>query len=143
MKGLGALIEVVSGVVLLKISPQAINQIAMIFIAQELSEPRHDFILRHLRHMFESLGASGKHFASLYLLSHGAVKLVLVIELLRNKLWAYPLMMLVLTTFVGYQAYRFALTHSVAMVLLTIFDLAIMALTWSEYRRQRESRPAE
>ena len=142
MKGLGALIEVISGVLLLKISPQAINQIAMIFIAQELSEPRHDFILRHLRHMFESLGASGKHFASLYLLSHGAVKLILVIELLRNKLWAYPLMLAVLAAFASYQTYRFVLTHSVAMVFLTIFDLAVMALTWNEYRRQMASRAA-
>jgi uncharacterized membrane protein len=45
-----------------------------------------------------------------------------------------------LAAFIGYQIYRFALTHSLAMVLLTIFDLIVIALTWSEYRRQRASR---
>jgi uncharacterized membrane protein len=141
MKGLGALLEVISGIALLKISPQAINHIAMAFIAQELSG-RHDFVMRHLREAFERFGASGKHFASWYLLSHGAVKLILVIELMRNKLWAYPLLIVVLTAFASYQTYRFVLTHSIAMILLTIFDLAVIALTWSEYRRQRASRRA-
>jgi uncharacterized membrane protein len=44
------------------------------------------------------------------------------IGLLRNKLWAYPLMIVTLAVFVCYQIYRFALSHSVLMILLTLFD---------------------
>ena len=70
-------------------------------------------------------------------LLHGAVKVVLVIALLLNKLWAYPFMIIVLLIFIGYQLYRIAIQPSAGLVALTIFDVAIVALTWREYRRQR------
>lgn len=140
LKGLGALAEVVAGFALVWIPLHAINRIAMDFISTDLPESRHDFIARHLRHYLENFGASGKHFASWYLLSHGAVKLILVIALWKNKLWAYPMMIVVLAGFIGYQIYRFALVHSIAMIFLSVFDLLVIALTWSEYDRQRASR---
>jgi uncharacterized membrane protein len=140
LKGIGAFAEVIAGIAFLKISPDALNRIVMDFIATELPEDRHDFIATHLRDYLIRFGAGGKHFASWYLLSHGAVKLILVIALWRNKLWAYPMMIIALTTFIGYQIYRFALTHSMAMIFLSIFDLLVIALTWSEYHRQRASR---
>lgn len=79
----------------------------------------------------------------MYLLSHGAVKVVLVIALLMNKLWAYPLMITVLAIFIVYQVYRFSYSHSVSMILLTVFDLVVISLTWIEYQQQRSRRSAQ
>ncbi|HEY6443679.1 MAG TPA: DUF2127 domain-containing protein [Candidatus Acidoferrales bacterium] len=141
LKGLGALSEVIAGLAFLKISPDALNRIVLAFIATELPEDRHDFIARHLRDYLIRFGAGGKHFATWYLLSHGAVKLILVIALWMNELWAYPAMIVVLAGFISYQIYRFVLTHSMPMIFLSVFDLLVIALTWSEYRRQRASRP--
>ena len=76
-------------------------------------------------------------FGAVYLLVHGAVKVVLVIALLLNKLWAYPCLIIVLLIFIGYQLYRIALEPSVGLIALTTFDAVIVALTWREYRRQR------
>jgi uncharacterized membrane protein len=70
-------------------------------------------------------------------LLHGAVKVVLVVALLLNKLWAYPWMIVVLLIFIGYQLYRIALHPSAGLVALTVFDGLIVLLTWREYRRQR------
>jgi hypothetical protein len=53
---------------------------------QEISEDPHDFVATHLVRASQYLAGSGKSFASLYLLSHGTVKLVLVMTPLRNKL---------------------------------------------------------
>jgi hypothetical protein len=44
-------------------------------------------------------------FGAVYLSAHGIVKIVLVIALLLNKLWAYPWMIVVLVLFIGYQSY--------------------------------------
>jgi uncharacterized membrane protein len=140
LKGLHALLETVGGILLLKIAPQTVNRIVWTIVSQELSADPNDFVASHLLRMAESYAGKGRHFASLYLLSHGIVKLVLIVELLRNKLWAYPLMIVTLAIFVCYQIYRFALTHSVAMILLTLFDLVVMVLTWLEYREQRQRR---
>ena len=43
----------------------------------------------------------------------------------------------VLVAFIAYQCYRIALSPSVGLILLTIFDAFIVVLTWHEYRRQR------
>jgi uncharacterized membrane protein len=137
LKGLHALLETVGGVLLLKISPQTVNRIVWAIVSPELSEDPHDFVANHLLRMAESYAGKGGHFASFYLLSHGIVKLVLIVELLRNKLWAYPLMIVTLGGFVCYQMYRFALSHSAAMIVLTVFDLVIIVLTWLEYGEQR------
>jgi uncharacterized membrane protein len=137
LKGLHALLETIVGIVLLKIDPQTMNRIVLAVLHQELSEDPHDFVATHLARASQYFVGSGKYFASLYLLSHGAVKLVLVIALLRNKLWAYPWMIVMLAAFVCYQIYRFALSHSVAMILLTLFDVIVILLTWLEYGKQR------
>jgi uncharacterized membrane protein len=57
-----------------------------------------------------------------------------------NKLWAYPLTIAVFGAFAVYQVFRFTHTHSWALVILTIFDVLIILLTWNEYRHQKEKR---
>ena len=80
----------------------------------------------------------GLLFGAAYLLVHGIVKVVLVVA--RNKLWAYPWLIAVLLLFIGYQAYRIALTPSAGLIALTVFDITIVALTVWEYQRQRTTR---
>jgi uncharacterized membrane protein len=75
-----------------------------------------------------------------YLLSHGAVKIVLVAALLRNQIWAYPWMIVFLLAFIGYQLYRMTFAPSIGLVGLTVFDAAVTWLTWREYQRQRSVR---
>jgi uncharacterized membrane protein len=72
-----------------------------------------------------------------YLLAHGAVKVALVTALLLNKLWAYPWMIVVMLGFIGYELYRIALDHPVPLMVLAVFDMAIVGLTWREYVQQR------
>ena len=79
-------------------------------------------------------------FGAMYLLTHGLVKVVLVVALLLNKLWAYPWMIGVLLLFIGYQLYRIVLQPSAGLVALTVFDGLIVVLTWREYARQRHAR---
>jgi uncharacterized membrane protein len=137
LKGLHALIETISGLLLLKLSPQTINRYLVDILDQELSRNPHDFFAGHLLRFAEDLAGTGRPFASAYLISHGAVKLVLVIALLMNRLWAYPLMIVMLSVFIGYQTYRFVLTHSSMMMALSVFDLIVLILTWLEFREQR------
>lgn len=141
LKGLHALLESVTGTTLFFLPARTLNRIAFRLARLDfLSRNPHDVIGTHLRHMAVGVTGTGRRFAAIYLLSHGLVKLVLVIELLRNRLWAYPLMIVMLSVFIGYQSYRFWLTHSIVMAALTIFDLAVIVLTWLEYREQLKLR---
>ncbi|GAC1575862.1 MAG: hypothetical protein NVS3B5_07120 [Sphingomicrobium sp.] len=44
------------------------------------------------------------------------------------KLWAYPASLVVMGLFIIYQLYRFSYTHGVGLILLTVFDLIVIAL---------------
>jgi uncharacterized membrane protein len=136
-KGVNGLAELVGGLMLLFETPRGIRHLAVVLTQGELSEDPHDFVARYLLHTANGLTGSAVFFGAIYLLLHGAVKVVLVTALLLNKLWAYPCMIVVLLIFIGYQMYRISLHPSVGLVALTVFDSVIVVLTWREYRRQR------
>jgi uncharacterized membrane protein len=136
-KGLNGVVELVGGLLLLAVTPDRIHRLVAALTQGELSEDPHDVVARYLLHTSQGLTGSAVTFGAVYLLLHGLVKVVLVVALLRNKLWAYPWMIIVLLTFIGYQLYRIALAPSVSLVLLTAFDLVIVALTTREWRIQR------
>jgi uncharacterized membrane protein len=41
----------------------------------------------------------------------------------------------VFVLFIAYQLYRYALESSTTMIVLSVFDVIVIALTWLEYRR--------
>lgn len=137
LKGLDGVLEVVGGLILLVLTAARIDQLVKALTQHELSEDPHDFLATHVLHAAGGISGSTLRFGAAYLLSHGAVKIVLVAALLKNKLWAYPWMIAFLIAFIVYQLYRLTFAPSIGLVGLTIFDLFVTCLTWSEYRRQR------
>ena len=101
----------------------------------ELSEDPRDFIASHLVVIANGMTLSTHNFAIFFLMSHGIIKVLLVIGLLKRVLWAYHLAIVAFTLFVIYQVYRYYLYQSPWMIFLTIVDIAIIVLTWLEYRR--------
>jgi uncharacterized membrane protein len=138
IKGFDGALELIGGLLLLFVSPATINSVAAALTRDELSEDPHDFIASHLLKTAHGLTGSGLLFGALYLLSHGIVKIVLVVAVLKNKLWAYPAIIVFLLIFIVYQIYRVALDHSLGLTALTIFDIFIVWLTWREYREQKK-----
>ena len=136
-KGLNGAAELVGGLLLLFLSPDRIHRVLVALTQGELSEDPKDVIATHLLHTANGLTGHAVLFGAVYLLAHGIVKVVLVVALLRNKVWAYPWMIVVLLLFIAYQVYRIALHATAGLVALTVFDLVIVALTWREYGQQR------
>jgi uncharacterized membrane protein len=142
LKGAHALVECVGGLVLALVSTSTIVSLVNRLTQEELIEDPHDFIASHLMSMASNFTVSTQHFYAFYLLSHGLVKIALVAGLLRNKLWAYPASLVILSLFIAYQVYRFSYTHSAGLVVLTVFDLIVMVLIWHEYRLVQKHGPA-
>jgi uncharacterized membrane protein len=140
LKGLDGVLEVVGGLLLLVVSPAAIDQLSRALTQHELSGDPHDFLATHLLHAAGSLTSSSVRFAAVYLLSHGVVKIVLVTALLKNKIWAYPWMIAFLIAFIVYQVYRMTFAFSIGLLALTVFDVFVGWLTYREYGKQRANR---
>jgi len=142
LKGLDGALELAGGVLLLVITPATINRVVVAVTQHERSVDPHDAIATRLVDASQRLTGSALTFGAIYLLTHGIVKLVLVAAVLRDHLWAYPLLIAVLVGFAAYQLYRIALRPpSWGLVALTVFDLAIAWLTWWEYRKRRARHP--
>jgi uncharacterized membrane protein len=126
-KGAHALIEIAGGLALYLFSADA--------IARWLDEINwHSWIARYFP-------LSEQHFYAFYLLGHGLLKSIVVIGLLRERLWAYPASFAVFGAFIAYQLFRYSFTHEIALILLSIFDLFVIALAVHEYRLLRKHLP--
>lgn len=142
LKGAHALIECIGSVALYLASKGSIVALVNMITQEELIEDPTDFVAAHLLSAAQNFSVGSKEFYAFYLLSHGAIKILLVIGLLKNRLWAYPGSLVALGLFVLYQLYRFSYTHSYGLILLTIFDLFLMVLIWHEYKLVRRRVPA-
>jgi uncharacterized membrane protein len=141
LKGLDGILEVIGGILLLVVSPQAIDHLVRVLTAHELSEDPHDLIARYLLHTTAHLNKGITIFGAIYLLSHGIAKIVLVALVLKDKLWAYPWLIALLLAFIGYQLYRITAVHfSAGLTALTVFDAFLVWLTWREYRSKKARR---
>jgi len=136
-KGLDALGEVIGGILLVVVRPSQLSSFIEVLTQDELSEDPHEVLATWLTRFADRINVDTLTFGAVYLLAHGIVKAVLVIALLRNRLWAYPWMIAVLLTFIGYQVDRIIRSPTAGMVALTVFDLLVTVLTVIEYRRQR------
>jgi uncharacterized membrane protein len=63
--------------------------------------------------------------------------MILIVEILREHLWAYIGLVVLTFAFVIYQVYRISYTHSIALTLLTFFDIFVIFVTWREYKKQK------
>ena len=68
-------------------------------------------------------------------LSHGIVKTLLAIGLLKNIRWIYPASAIVFALFVIYQCYQYIYAPSFLLIAITVFDIVLIGLILHEYRR--------
>ena len=141
LKGLHALLEIVGGIALYLTSTEKIVGGISLWSNREIALERHDWIANHLLRFAETFSVEKHDFYAFYLLSHGIVKIVLVFGLLREKLWAYPASFVVFGAFIAYQLYRYSFTHDISLILLSVFDLFVIALAVHEYRLLRKHLP--
>ncbi len=111
LKGLDGILEVAGGILLLFLTPHAIEHVVRVLTAHELSEDPHDLVARYLLHTAAHLTKGTTLFGAIYLLSHGVAKIVLVALVLKDKLWAYPWLIALLLAFIGYQLYQIIAVH--------------------------------
>lgn len=135
LKAIDAVLELITGILLLFLNPEIINCYAILFTQKELGEDPKDIVANFLLKIAHSISIGSLLFASLYMISHAVIKIGLIIALWKRKLWAYPVAIFVFILFIIYQMYRFSHGHAIYLIYLTILDILVIILTWSEYKR--------
>lgn len=132
-KAVSALLEILGGLLVFFINKAYVLSIVLSFTQEELSEDPKDIFAHYIVQASNDFSSNSQHFIAFYLLSHGIIKLLLIVGLLKKKLWAYPSSIIVFALFIVYQTARFYNTHSIWLLLFTILDIVIIALTIHEY----------
>jgi len=141
-KGAFALAEISASIFAYFTTRQFLLDLVQAITRTELTEDPRDFVANYLLHAAQGLSVSSQHFTAFYLLSHGVIKLWLIMGLWQKKLGYYPAAIAVFGLFILYQVYRYSFTHSLSLLLITALDVVVIGLTWFEYRHLRRILPS-
>jgi len=135
IKGIDGALELIGGGLLLVVPPSAITVLVRSLTQHELSEDPQDLVATHIRAAAEHLAgsAAARGFGVLYLIGHGAIKLLLVGALVRRIRPVYPVAITFLAAFVLYESYRVVMGHSLALLIFAALDTGITAMVIREY----------
>jgi uncharacterized membrane protein len=137
IKGFDGTVELIGGFLVLFLSPNSINGIVRFLTQNSLQENPHGLISNHIVKIGADLNHGSHIFAAAFLLTHGLTKVVLVICLLLNKMWAYPWALVTLVIFLVYQIYLLAISPGFGMAFLTVLDAVIIYLVNREWNHQK------
>jgi len=141
LKALNALVEIVAGASLLLVRTSTIVNALNRYSLDHLAQDPNDWVANQLMEFSKHFSVQEHHFYAFYLLSHGLIKAVVLVGLLREKLWSYPASFAVFGAFIAYQLYRYSYTHDLGLIVLSIFDLFVIALAAHEYRLVKRDLP--
>ena len=134
VKGFDGLVELVGAIALLLVSGGTVQNLINDVISRDLLGPPDGSLARHFIAGTAEFASGDRTFAVVYLGLHGVVKLLLVVALLRKIKPMYPVAVVVLGLFVGYEIYRATQTGSLLLPFLAALDVAIIVLVIREYR---------
>jgi uncharacterized membrane protein len=142
LKGFHALLELVTGAATLALGPVAVSDFFFALAQREWLGGGHLWLVNFLVRLADASLRGGQQFVAFYLLVVGVINMVLVIGLLASALWAYPAALTAIASLMTYQLYRFARTHILALLVLTLYDAVVWWLVHHEYKTLQGMRAA-
>ena len=121
VKAINGAWETISGLILLVVSNATLNSAYLFIFKDELIDDPHDIYV--------------KHIATLYLIGHGLVNLILAYNLFKGRLKAYMISITFDFLLILYFIYLYIRGHSYVIVVFMAFNVIFIGLTWHEYKK--------
>ncbi len=136
LKAVDGLAELVGGAVLLFVGPAGLSALVGRLTAHALTRDPHDFVANLLVNGTSHLPTSTVQITAVFLIVHGIVKVGIVVAMLFGAVRAYPWAIAALAALTVLQVVQLAMHPSVGLVLFAVLDVAVILLTWREWRQQ-------
>ncbi len=134
VKALISIGEIISGLAVAFLSYDTLRAIILPLFGDEFSETPRDFVWQFVANEMQRFSATPQSVWAFIFLSHGIVKIFLLTGLWLNKLWVYPVSIVVFILFIIYQFYQLTFTPSIVLWAITIVDIVVVFLVVHEYR---------
>ena len=133
MKAITAFMEMCGGILIWFTSKIFLITLVLNLFKSELSDEPNDLLGNFIVNSAADFSISSQYFFGAYLFLHGTLKIFLIINLFRRKIWAYPATIIIFSLLIAYQLYRYFFSHSMWVLAFTLFDILIVFLTIHEY----------
>jgi len=120
---------------LLRLIGTPLSDLFFKIMSHELVEDPTDFLIQTINPFFQHSSFTVTYFLAAYLIFWGIIDIFLSINLLKQKLWAFPISIYLIGIFVLYEIYRFSRTHSFMLAGVIFIDLILIWLIRREYRK--------
>jgi Predicted membrane protein len=140
IKAINALIEIIGGFFVMFLTRDWLNNVIMQIALPELREDPDDPVMNYLITLSQTFSTNAQHSIAVYMLLHGITKLGIIWLLWKQKLWAFPLGMFIFGIFITYEIYSYFHNHSLLILLIVIFDIAIFIIIFMEYKRLKKKK---
>jgi len=131
IKGIDSLFEVIGGILLTM--PTKLSRYLLV-ISQHEAFRHHEALAGRLDHLAGMATMHPSMVEAVYLIVHGATKVVLIVAIARGFRWGYIGLMAVLSLFACIELVRAGTAREVVTGVLGLFDLAVVFVIYREYR---------
>lgn len=128
-------LRTILGLVFLELINVPFTDILYKIFGYELAEDPADILFSTINSFLQLHPFSVTYFLSIYLIFWGILEIFLSINLLRHKLWVFPVSLYLIVFFVIYELFRFFHTHSIILLLIIVVDIVIFWLIKNEYQK--------
>jgi uncharacterized membrane protein len=104
-----------------------------IVVIPELREDPDDRIMNYFYTLGHTLSIDSQHSVAVYMMLHGAIKLIFICLLFKKILWAFPVSIAVFGLLLIYEIYKFIHFHSFLLLILIAIDIAFVGVIVLEY----------
>jgi len=126
-------IRVWMGLILLKHVGTSFTDIFSAMMSHEIITDPNDVVYQFIYQVLEDHSFTVTYFVALYLLFWGIIDIVFSGLLLKHVMWAFPVSITLMSSFVCYEIYRVIHTKSVILLCFIILGMGIIFLVYDEY----------
>ncbi|CAN5764293.1 hypothetical protein BH11PAT2_BH11PAT2_03260 [soil metagenome] len=132
--GYGTVRLIVGGILLRHIGTPVSDIFTRAFRSEFFEEPR-EHLMQVMSPFAHHFSFEVTYFLAIYLIFWGIVDIFLSVQLLRLRVWAFPVTMWLIALFIVYEMYRYTHTHSLILLSIIIIDLGLIWLINGEYQK--------
>ena len=129
------ILRIVFGLAILKIVGVPFTDVLNTLMSHELVEDPNDLLFSLTSYILEGHPLYVSYFISFYFIFWGVTDTVLSYNLIKHRLWAFPVSFVLIGLFIVYEAVRFTHTHSLILLWVMFLDAIILWLIWREYKK--------
>jgi len=128
-------LRLIFGLSLLRLIGTPLSDIFYTIMSHELIEDPADFIVQAVTPLLQHSSFTITYFLAGYLIFWGIIDILLSINLLKKRMWAFPVSIYLIGIFVLYEIYRFSHTHSRILAFIIIIDVILILIIRKEYNK--------